>query len=108
MRTKNFQKASDLFDQIIPDKLKQKTFIHNNIFNNWKQIVGEDISEIIQPYNLKFLRYKITEATLTLEVNEMLVHQAELLENQIIQRINFFFGLNAVMRLKFKKKIFKN
>ena len=54
MKSKHFQKVSVLFDEILPVNLKQKAFIYNNIFNNWKQIVGEDISDITIPSCLKF------------------------------------------------------
>ena len=54
MKSKHFQKFSLLFDEILPVNLKQKAFIYNNIFNNWKQIVGEDISDITIPSFLKF------------------------------------------------------
>ena len=111
MKFKNFQKASDLFDEIIPSNLRQKSFIYNNIFNNWKQIVGEDISNLVHPSNLKFPKNKINDATLVLFVHEMLVGEVELLINKIIQRINFFFGLNAVKKIILKKtqndKLFK-
>ncbi len=103
MNIKNFQKVSDLFDEIIPERLKKKSFIYNNIFNNWKQIVGEDISIITNPCKLKFSKNKSSEAILTIEVHEMLVHQVQLLIEQIIQRINFFYGLNAVKEIKLKK-----
>ena len=103
MKYKNFQKASDLFDEILPDSLKQKSFIYSNIFNNWKQIVGEDISCITKPSHLKFTRSKFIESQLTIDVHEMLVPELQLLINEIIHRINFFFGLKAVKKIKFKK-----
>ena len=61
MKSKHFQKVSVLFDEILPVNLKQKAFIYNNIFNNWKQIVGEDISEITIPSSLKFEKNKLFE-----------------------------------------------
>ena len=59
MKSKHFQKVSVLFDEILPVNLKQKAFIYNNIFNNWKQIVGEDISDITIPSFLKFKKNKL-------------------------------------------------
>ena len=103
MNSKNFKKTSDFFDEIIPYNLKQKSFIYNNIFNNWKQIVGEDISSITKPSYLNFSKNKFSEATLTIYVHEMLVTEVDLFTNKIIQRINFFFGLNAVKKIKLKK-----
>ena len=103
MNSKNFKKASEFFDEIIPYNLKQKSFIYNNIFNNWKQIVGEDISSITKPSYLNFSKNKFSEATLTIYVHELLVTEIDLLITKIIQRINFFFGLNAVNKIKLKK-----
>ena len=91
MKSKNFKKASDFFDEILPNSLKHKSFIYNNIFNNWKQIVGEDISCVTSPSHLKFAKNNFVEATLTINVHEMLATEVELLTNNIIQRINFFF-----------------
>ena len=90
MKSKNFKKASDFFDEILPTSLKQKSFIYNNIFNNWKQIVGDDISCITKPSQLNFSKNKFSEATLIIYVHEMLVIEIDLLINKIIQRINFF------------------
>ena len=103
MNSKTFKKASDFFDEILPNSLKHKSFIYNNIFNNWKQIVGEDISCVTSPSHLKFAKNNFVEATLTINVHEMLATEVELLNNNIIQRINFFFGLNAIKIIKLKK-----
>ena len=103
MNSKYFKKASYFFDEILPYNLKQKSFIYNNIFNNWKQIVGEDISCVTSPSHLKFAKNNFVEATLTIDVHEMLATEVELLTDKIIQRINFFFGLNAVKIIKLKK-----
>ena len=103
MNSKNFKKASDFFDEILPNSLKHKSFIYNNIFNNWKQIVGEDISCITRPSHLKFVKDNFVESTLTIDVHEMLSTEIEFLINKITQRINFFFGLNAVKKIKIKK-----
>ena len=103
MKSKNFKKASDFFDEILPTSLKQKSFIYNNIFNNWKQIVGEDISCVTSPSHLKFAKNNFFEATLTIDVHEMLATEVELLTDKITQRINFFFGFNAIKKIKLKK-----
>ena len=91
MNSKNFKKASDFFDEILPNRLKRKSFIYNNIFNNWKEIVGEDISCVTRPSHLKFAKNNFVETTLTIDVHEMLATEIELLTNKIAQRINFFF-----------------
>ena len=103
MNSKNFKKASDFFDEILPNSLKQKSFIYNNIFNNWKQIVGEDISCVTSPSHLKFAKNNLVEATLTIDIHEMLATEVELLTDKISQRINFFFGFNAIKKIKLKK-----
>ena len=103
MNSKNFKKASEFFDEIIPYNLKQNSFIYNNIFNNWKQIVGEDISSITRPSYINFSKNKFSEATLTIYVHELLVTEIDLLITKIIQRINFFFGFNAIKKIKLKK-----
>ena len=103
MTTKNFKKASDFLNEILPNSLKQKSFIYNNIFNNWKQIVGEDISCITRPSHLKFAKNKFDEATLIIDIHEMLATEVELLIEKITKRINFFFGFNAIKKIKLKK-----
>ena len=102
MKSKHFQKVSVLFDEILPVNLKQKAFIYNNIFNNWKQIVGE-IFDITIPSSLKFKKNKLFEATLIIRVHEMCFSEVELMIKKIIQRINFFFGSNVVKN-NIKKK----
>ena len=78
MKSKHFQKVSVLFDEILPVHLKQKAFIYNNIFNNWKQIVGEDISCVTNPSHLKFSKNKFVEATLTIDIHEMLATELDI------------------------------
>ena len=103
MKSKHFQKVSVLFDKILPVNLKQKTFIYNNIFSNWKEIVGEDISEITIPSSLKFKKNNLFEATLIIKVHEMCFSEVELMIKKIIHRINFFFGSDVIQKIILKK-----
>ena len=103
MTFKNFQKISNFFNEIIPENLKQKRFIYDNIFNNWKQIVGDDISLIAIPLHLKFYKKNSSKATLTIEVHQILAHEVQLLSDNIKERINSFYGFNVINKIKLKK-----
>ena len=103
MTFKNFQKISNFFNEIIPENLKQKRFIYDNIFNNWKQIVGDDISLIAIPLHLKFYKKNSSEATLTIEVHQILAHEVQLLSDNIKERINSFYGFDVINKIKLKK-----
>ena len=103
MTFKNFQKISNFFNEIIPENLKQKRFIYDNIFNNWKQIVGDDISLIAIPLHLKFYKKNSSKATLTIEVHQILAHEVQLLSDNIKERINSFYGFDVINKIKLKK-----
>ena len=102
MTFKNFQKISNFFNEIIPENLKQKRFIYDNIFNNWKLIVGDDISLIAIPLHLKFYKKNSSKATLTIEVHQILAHEVQLLSDNIKERINSFYGFDVINKIKLK------
>ena len=83
--------------------LKKNGYNYSEIVSKWNILVGEDISSITKPSHLNFSKNKFLDATLIINVHEMLATEIELLINKIIQRINFFFGLNAVKKIKLKK-----
>ena len=85
------KKASILLDGIIEDSLKQRGFIYHTLFNRWAEIVGDELSVVTTPVKMKFSR-RNDGAILTIRINSALVPEIQLQVENIIERINYFYG----------------
>ena len=93
------KKASIFLDQIVEDSLKQRGFIYHTLFNRWAEIVGDELSVVTIPVRMKFSK-RNDGATLTVRINSALVPEIELQVENIIERINYFYGKITVKTIK--------
>tara|TARA_X000001036_G_scaffold113567_1_gene106510 strand:+ start:489 stop:986 length:498 start_codon:yes stop_codon:yes gene_type:complete len=93
------KKASIFLDEIVEDSLKQRGFIYHTLFNRWTEIVGDELSAVTTPARLKFSR-RYDGAILTIRINSALVPQIQLQVENIIERINYFYGKITVKNIK--------
>ena len=93
------KKASIFLDEIVEDSLKQRGFIYHTLFNRWTEIVGDELSAVTTPARLKFSR-RYDGAILTIRINSALVPQIQLQVENIIERINYFYGKITVKIIK--------
>ena len=90
--------------------LKKGSYNFSNIIDNWTKMVGQDISNICYPSTIKMGK-EMSNGTLVLNVihgNELSVEYSK---QEIIEKINSFFGFKCIKEVKLKvvqeKKIFK-
>ena len=102
------------FSKSIPHGLKKLlrkgSYNFSNIIDNWSRMVGKDISNICYPSTVRMGK-EMNNGTLVLNVihgNELTVEYGK---QEIIDKINSFFGFNCIKEVKLKvvqeKKLFK-
>ena len=113
-KNQNFIQGLRPFSKSIPSGLKKilKKSGHNfsEIVDNWTKMVGNQISDSSYPNKIKFTK-EMTNGTLILNVihgNELTVEYGK---QEIMDKINSFFGFNCIKEVKLKivqeKKLFK-
>jgi hypothetical protein len=92
--------------------LKKGSYNFSNIIDNWTKMVGKDISDACYPNTIKMGK-EMNNGTLILNVihgNELNIEYGK---QEIIDKINSFFGFKCIKEVKLKvvhekKKIKKN
>ena len=128
MNSKNYNKNNRKFIQglrsfkdILPSKVKnlinKKGQIYSEILDNWRYFVGNDLFDISFPKSFKN-ENKIGSSCLTVMVKRGNEVNFEYSKRLIIEKINSFFGYEAVQNIKlvsfeeknkeFKEKINEN
>jgi len=104
------------FSRSIPQSLKKLlkkgSYNFSNIIDNWTKMVGKDISDACYPNTIKMGK-EMNNGTLILNVihgNELNIEYGK---QEIIDKINSFFGFKCIKEVKLKvvhekKKIKKN
>ena len=102
------------FSRSIPQNLKKLlkkgSYNFSNIVDNWNKMIGKDISSVCYPNTIKIGK-EMNNGTLILNVihgNELTVEYGK---QEIIDKINSFFGFKCIKEIKLKvvqeKKILK-
>ena len=102
------------FSRSIPQSLKKLlkkgSYNFSNIIDNWSKMVGNNIASTCYPSTIKMGK-EMNNGTLVLNVihgNELTVEYSK---QEIIDKINSFFGFKCIKQVKLKvigeKKIFK-
>ena len=112
-KTSTFIQGLRPFSKSLPRGLKKLlrkgSYNFSNIVDNWAKMVGKDLSNACYPSTVKMGK-EMNNGTLVLNVihgNELIVEYAK---QEIIEKINSFFGFNCIKEVKLKvvqKKIFK-
>ena len=80
--------------------MRRRGFAHSSIITHWSDIVGEKIGDGSCPEKLSFSAKEGSGGTLTIRVEGGLALELQHLEPVLIERINQFFGYNAVNKIK--------
>ena len=81
--------------------LKKGTYNFSNIIDNWSKMVGRDISNVCYPNTIKMGK-EMNNGTLILNVihgNELTVEYGK---QEIMDKINSFFGFKCIKEVKLK------
>ena len=81
--------------------LKKGSYNFSNIIDNWTKMVGRDISDVCYPSTIKMSK-EMNNGTLIINVihgNELTVEYGK---QEIIEKINSFFGFKCIKEVKLK------
>jgi len=104
-KTKTFIQGLRPFSSSIPKTLKKHLrkggYNFANIVDNWTRLVSKKISDACYPVSVKMGK-NIKDGTLVLNVVHGKEMEIEYEKNEIIDKINSFFGYNCVSNVSLK------
>ena len=117
-KTQTFIQGLRPFSSSIPKTLKKHLrkggYNYSNIVDNWTKLVSKKISNGCYPITVKMGK-EMRDGTLVLNVIHGKEMEIEYEKNEIIDKINSFFGYNCIShvtlkiiqdKIKFNKKVF--
>jgi len=104
-KTQTYIQGLRPFSNSIPKTLKKHLrkggYNYSNIVDNWTRIVNKNISDACYPVSIKF-RKGMKDGTLVLNVIHGKEVTVEYAKNEIIDKINSFFGYNCISNVALK------
>ena len=104
-KSKTFIQGLRPFANSIPKTLKKHLkkngYNYSNIIDNWTRIVSKKISDGSYPINVKMDK-QMKGGTLVLNVIHGKEVEIEYMKNEIIDKINSFFGYNCISHVNLK------
>ena len=104
-KTKTFIQGLRPFSSSIPKTLrkhlKKGGYNFSNIVDNWTKIVSEKISDACYPITVKMGK-EMKDGVLVLNVIHGREMEIEYKKNEIMDKINSFFGYNCIRNVKLK------
>jgi hypothetical protein len=104
-KTNTFIQGLRPFSKLLPHGLKKLlkkgSYNFSNIVDNWAKMVGKDLSNVCYPSTVKMGK-EMNNGTLILNVihgNEITVEYSK---QEIMDKINSFFGYNCIKEVKLK------
>ena len=104
-KSTNFIQGLRIFSSTVPQGLKKilkkNGYNFSNIVDNWTKIIGKDLASCCYPSNVKIGK-DMSNGALILNVihgNELNIEYAK---NEIIDKINGFFGYKYIREIKLK------
>jgi len=90
---------SKYITDISKSALKKRGFADNKIFDEWMNIVGDNYKDICKPIKLSNTQQN-EGGLLTIEVKSALSTEMNMQRLQLIEKINNYFGYNAISAIK--------
>ena len=104
-KSQNFIQGLRPFSSSIPKTLKKHLkkggYNYSNIVDNWTKMVGKEISDCCYPRAIKMGEKRIN-STLSINVIHGKEIDIEYKKNEIIGKINSFFGYNCINQIQLK------
>ena len=94
---------SDLMPEIGRAAFRRYGFIQSSVVSRWPEIVGERYAEVSLPESIRFPRGEKEGGTLHLLVSGAHATMMQHITPDIIERVNRFFGYNAVSQVRFRQ-----
>jgi hypothetical protein len=95
--------CGDLVSDIAGTTFKRFGFVQGAVVSRWAEIVGERYARVSTPESIRFPAGKKAGGTLTLAVEGAHAPLMQHLGPLIMERVNRFFGYEAVSRIAFRQ-----
>ena len=95
--------AGDLVGDIGGQSFRRFGFVQSSIVSRWSEIVGERYARVSSPESIRFPAGRKTSGVLTLLVEGAHAPLIQHLTPLIIERVNRFFGHDAINRVVFRQ-----
>ena len=95
--------AGDLVGEVGGQSFRRFGFVQSSIVSRWREIVGERYAKVSSPESIRFPAGRKGGGALTLLVEGAHAPLIQHLAPIIIERVNRFFGYEAVNRVIFKQ-----
>jgi len=99
------KELSDVLGKITDPIYSKKGYVEGQILTNWLNIVGSEFSSCSVPDGVVFSMNKKYDATLKIRVSSDKIFEVDFLKETIIERINNYFGYNAIGRITIKQYV---
>ncbi|MEZ5681950.1 MAG: DUF721 domain-containing protein [Erythrobacter sp.] len=94
---------SDLMPQIGRSAFRRFGFVQSSVVSRWPEIVGETHARVCSPEMIRFPPGEKSEGIMHLVVLPAHAPLVQQILPDIIERVNRFFGYNAVARIKLRQ-----
>lgn len=95
--------TGDIIGNIGGLAFKRFGFVQSAVVSRWKEIVGERYAKVSSPESIRFPTGKKSGGTLTLLVEGAHAPLVQHLGPMIIERVNRFFGYQAIAQIAFRQ-----
>ena len=95
--------CGDLVSDIAGVTFRRFGFVQGAVVSRWAEIVGERYAKVSSPESIRFPAGKKSEGTLTLCVEGAHAPLIQHLGPLIIERVNRFFGYEAIVKVGFRQ-----
>ena len=96
---------SDLLPEVGGAAFRRFGFVQSSIVSRWREIVGARYAAVSSPESIRFPAGRKSQGVLTLIVEGAHAPMLQHVAPAIIERVNRFFGYEAVERLTFRQGI---
>ncbi len=104
-KTQTYIQGLRPFSNSIPKTLRKHlrkgSYNYSNLVDNWTRIVNKNISDACYPISVK-MKKSMKDGTLVLNVTHGKEVVIEYAKNEIIDKINSFFGYNCISNITLK------
>jgi hypothetical protein len=102
-RSKRARAVGDMLPDVGRAAFRRFGFIQSSVVTRWREIVGERYAGVSAPESIRFPHGSKSEGVLTLVVEGAHAPMMQHVAPVIIERVNRFFGYQAVERVAFKQ-----
>ncbi len=107
-RGRGFERLADRLPGLTDQILRKRGFVKAEIVRQWQDIVGPELGPLCQPVEIRFPGLAARDGVLTLRASGAAAPLIDMEAPRLIDRINRFYGYNAIARLKIVQSARKN